>query len=186
VTVGTGIGGGIVLNGELYRGRFGIAAEFGHMRVVPDGLRCGCGNKGCWEQYSSGSALVREARELALAGSPLANGLLERADGHPEKITGPLITQAAKDGDPTAIELFEDLGHWLGLGLASLAATLDPGCFVISGGVSEAGDLLLAPARDSYHRNLVGRGHRPEAEVRRAELGALAGMVGAADLARHG
>lgn len=185
LTVGTGIGGGIVINGELYRGQWGIAAEPGHMRVVPDGLRCGCGNKGCWEQYASGKALVREARELALSGSPLANRLLELAGGMPEGITGPLITRAAKEGDPTAVELLEEVGRWLGAGMASIAALLDPSCFVIGGGVSEAGDLLLAPARDAYHRHLTGRGYRAEAEIKPAVLGPNAGLVGAADLARR-
>jgi len=185
VTVGTGIGGGLVLGGRLYRGRFGVAAEIGHLRVVPEGIRCGCGNKGCWEQYASGNALVREARDLASSQSPLAERLLELAGGRPEAITGPLVTQAAKEGDPASVELFEDVGHWLGAGLASLAAVLDPGCFVIGGGVSEAGDLLLVPARDTYHRMLSGRGHRPEAELRLAALGNDAGLVGAADLARY-
>ncbi len=184
VTVGTGIGGGIVLDGQLYRGRWGLAGEFGHMQVVPGGLRCGCGNKGCWEQYASGNALVREGRELAMSGSPLAAALLDLAGGDVDGITGPLITQAAKDGDPTSVELLEDAGRWLGAGLASLAAGLDPGCFIIGGGASEAGDLLLGPARDSFHRHLVGRGHRPEAEVKLAEFGPDAGLVGAADLAR--
>ena len=185
VTVGTGIGGGIVLDRQLYRGRWGVAGEFGHMRVVPGGLRCGCGNKGCWEQYASGNALVREGRELAESGSPLADALLDLAGGDVSAITGPLITRAAKDGDATSIELLEDAGRWLGVGLASLAAILDPGCFVIGGGVSDAGDLLLGPATDSFHRSLVGRGYRPEAEIKIAELGPDAGLVGAADLARQ-
>ncbi|MCI0686439.1 MAG: ROK family glucokinase [Sporichthyaceae bacterium] len=184
VTLGTGVGGGIVIGEKLYRGQFGIAGEFGHMQVVPAGLRCGCGNKGCWEQYASGTALVREARELASSGSPLAVGLLQLAGGSIAGITGPLITRAAKDGDPAAIELFEDLGHWVGSGLANLTAALDPGCFVIGGGVSDAGELLLRPTREAYHRALTGRGYRPEAEIRQAELGPEAGMVGAADLAR--
>lgn len=184
VTVGTGIGGGIILNGSLYRGRWGIAAEPGHMRVVPDGLRCGCGNKGCWEQYASGNALVREARELATSGSPLAGHLLEMGGRTPEGITGPLITKAARDGDPIAVELLEDIGRWLGAGMASIAAILDPGCFVIGGGVSEAGDLLISPAREAYHRHLTGRGYRREAQIKAAELGPDAGLVGAADLAR--
>jgi glucokinase len=187
ITVGTGIGGGIVLDGELYRGRFGIAAEFGHLRVVPDGLRCGCGNKGCWEMYASGNALVREARDMVESGSPLANRMLELGGGTAAGITGPIVTKAAQEGDPTAIELFEELGQWLGQGIASLAAILDPGCFVIGGGVSAAGDLLLTPARDVFRRSLTGRGHRPEASIRLAELGNEAGLVGAADLARrHG
>jgi glucokinase len=185
VTVGTGIGGGIVLDGQLYRGHWGLAGEFGHMQVVPGGLRCGCGNKGCWEQYASGNALVREGRELAQSGAPLANTLLDLAGGDVSAITGPLITQAAKDGDPTSIELLEDAGRWLGVGLASLAAAFDPGCFIIGGGVSDAEDLLLGPARESFHRSLVGRGYRPEAEIKIAALGPEAGVVGAADLARQ-
>lgn len=185
VTLGTGVGGGMVMGGELYRGEFGIAGEFGHMQVVPGGLRCACGNKGCWEQYASGTALEREARELAESGSPLAVGLLTLAHTS-EGITGPLITQAAKDGDPAAMELFEDLGHWVGVGLANLAAALDPGCFILGGGVSDAGELLLRPTRDAYHRALTGRGYRPEAEIKQAELGSDAGLVGAADLARRG
>lgn len=185
VTLGTGIGGGIVLDGRLYRGRFGIAGEFGHTRVVPNGLRCGCGNKGCWEMYASGNALVREARELANSASPMAQRLLELADGDPERITGPVVTQAARDGDPASVELLEEVGQWLGAGLASLACTLDPGCFIVGGGVSAAGDLLLVPAQAAFHRSLSGRGHRPEAQLRLAALGNEAGLVGAADLARH-
>jgi glucokinase len=185
VTVGTGIGGGLVIDGSLYRGRYGLAAEFGHMRVVPDGLRCGCGNKGCWEQYASGTALVREARDLAVVGSPLAARMLELASGDPAAISGPLVTRAAMEGDPVAVELFEEVGGWLGAGLANLAAVFDPEVFVIGGGVSEAGDLLLEPARGAYHLRLTGRGHRPEAEIRPAALGNDAGLIGAAYLARH-
>lgn len=184
VTVGTGIGGGIVLDGELYRGRFGIAGEYGHMRVVPEGVRCGCGNKGCWEQYASGNALVREARELAHTDSPLATRMLELAGGRPEGITGPTVTIAAKEGDPAAVELFEEVGQWLGVGIAALVAVLDPGAVVVGGGVSEAGQLLLHPTYDSFHKTLTGRGYRPEAELRLAELGNEAGLIGAADLAR--
>ena len=120
------------------------------MQVVPDGRRCECGNRGCWEQYASGNVLVREARELAAADSPVAHRLLELAGGDAAAITGPLITEAARDGDPAARELFEEVGHWLGVGIANLAAALDPGTFVIGGGLSEAGDLLLAPARDAF------------------------------------
>ena len=184
VNLGTGIGGGVLHDGQLYRGRFGVAGEFGHMQVVPGGHRCECGNRGCWEQYASGNALVREARELASANSPVAHGLLERVEGDISRITGPLVSEAAKDGDAAATELLEDVGRWLGIGLANLAAAFDPGVFVIGGGVSEAGELLLGPARDAFHRQLTGRGYRPEARIVRAQLGNEAGLVGSADLAR--
>ncbi len=184
VNLGTGIGGGIVSGGGVYRGRFGLAGEFGHMQVVPDGRRCECGNRGCWEQYASGNALVREARELVAAGSPTTQSLLERAGGDPSAIDGPLITDAARGGDPMAVELFGDIGRWLGVGIANLAAALDPGMFVIGGGVSAAAELLIGPARDSFRRSLTGRGFRPEATLVAARLGNDAGLVGAADLAR--
>jgi glucokinase len=184
VNLGTGIGGGVVLDGRVQRGRHGLAAEFGHVQVVPDGRRCECGNRGCWEQYASGNALVREARELAAAGSPVAQGLLDRVAGDALGITGPLITRAATEGDPAAAELFAEIGRWLGVGMAGLAACYDPGRFVVGGGVSEAGDLLLEPAREAFRRCLTGRGYRPEAQIVGARLGNLAGLVGAADLAR--
>ncbi|MFC5382264.1 ROK family glucokinase [Aquipuribacter nitratireducens] len=183
LTVGTGLGGGLVVNRRLVRGAHGVAAEFGHVRAVPDGHRCGCGNRGCWEQYTSGTALVREARELAESGSPLAVGMLERAGGKVKRITGPLVTDAARDGDPMAVELLADLGRQLGTAIASFVAILDPGVVVVGGGVSDAGDLLLGPARDAYEHELTGRGFRPAAAVVRAELGNDAGLVGAADLA---
>jgi glucokinase len=186
VNLGTGIGGGILIGGKVVRGRYGIAGEFGHMQVVPGGQRCECGNRGCWEQYASGNALVREARSLAMAHSPLATDLLERVDGDPMRLTGPLITQAASEGDQTAVELLAEIGGWLGTGIANLAAAFDPGVFVIGGGVSAAGDLLLGPARDAFRRRLTGRGYRPEARIVVARLGNEAGLIGAADLARNG
>ena len=185
VTVGTGVGGGIVLDGELHRGAFGVAAEIGHLRVERNGRLCGCGNRGCWEKYASGSALVRGARESAEEGSMLARPLLELAGGDPQRITGPLISRAAADGDPFAVEQLAVLGRWLGEGIAALAAVLDPAVAVIGGGVSEAGDLLLEPIRAAFRAELTGRGHRPEMEVRKALLGNTAGMIGAADLARR-
>jgi glucokinase len=185
VNLGTGIGGALILNGAIMRGRFGIAGEFGHMQVVPGGQRCECGNKGCWEQYASGNALVREARTLMTANSPMATDLLDRVDGDPGALTGPMITQAAREGDPTATELLTEIGQWLGLGIANLAAAFDPGVFVIGGGVSAAGDLLLEPARTTFRRHLTGRGYRPEARIVAAALGNDAGLIGAADLAPH-
>jgi glucokinase len=185
VTVGTGVGGGIVLNGELHRGAFGVAAEIGHMRVVPGGRICGCGNRGCWEQYASGTALVRDTRDQAREGSLIARTLVDRAGGDVDAITGPLITQAAHEGDAFAREQLASLGRWLGEGIASLAAVLDPAVVVIGGGVSEAGDLLLGSVREHFRANLTGRHYRPELEVRAAMLGNKAGVIGAADLARR-
>ncbi len=185
VTVGTGVGGGVVLNGDLHRGAFGVAAEIGHIRVVPGGLICGCGNRGCWEQYASGTALVREVRELVGQGSLIAKSLLDFAGGDVMAINGPLITQAARSGDAFAIEQLESLGRWLGEGIATLAAALDPAVVVIGGGVSEAGDLLLEPTRAHFRANLTGRHYRPELQIRAAQLGNTAGMIGAADLARR-
>ena len=184
VTVGTGIGGGIVVDGVLMRGAFGVAAELGHMRVVPDGIRCGCGNRGCWEQYASGSALVREARELVASGTPHAAARLsELCAGDPAALSGPDVTRAAVEGDPAAVELLADLGTWIGEGVASVAAILDPELVVLGGGVSEAGALLIDPALAAFRRQLTGRGHRPEARFALASLGNDAGMIGAADLA---
>jgi glucokinase len=185
VTLGTGIGGGIIFGGQLYRGGFGIGAEVGHFRVVPGGRRCGCGNRGCWEQYASGRALTTEAQELARVAPARAARLLELGDGVPEGISGPEVTQAAREGDPAALECFHIVAGWLGQGLADLAAILDPGAFIIGGGLSEAGDLLLDPAREAFADTLTGKGHRAIAEVRIAELGTDAGIVGAADLARR-
>lgn len=184
VTLGTGIGGAMLVDGRIQRGRFGIAGEFGHMQIVPDGHRCECGNRGCWEQYASGRALVREARTLIAAQSPLAADLSALVGGDPAKVTGPLITDAARAGDPVAAELLVEIGTWLGVGLAGLASAIDPGTFVIGGGVSAAGRLLLDPAREAFRKHLAGRGYRPEARIIGAALGNEAGLVGAADLAR--
>ncbi|WP_280715083.1 ROK family glucokinase [Kitasatospora sp. MAP5-34] len=185
LTLGTGIGGAVVRDGYVDRGKYGLAGEFGHMQVVPGGHRCPCGNRGCWEQYSSGNALVREARSLVAEESPVVEPLLARAGGTPDGLTGPLVTEAARAGDPVAVELLYDIGTWLGVGIANLAAALDPGRFVIGGGVSEAGDLLIVPAQDAFRRTLSGRGFRPEAQIVHAALGNDAGLVGAADLARQ-
>ncbi|HEX2312496.1 MAG TPA: ROK family glucokinase [Thermomonospora sp.] len=184
VALGTGIGGGIIVDGRLYRGRFGLGGEIGHFRMVPDGRRCGCGNRGCWEQYASGNALVHEARELARVAPAMAGRLLELGEGSPEGISGPEITQAAREGDNAALECFRTVAGWAGQGLADLAAILDPGAFIIGGGLSEAGDLLLEPVRDAFEAAVTGRGHRRLPDIRIAELGPDAGIVGAADLAR--
>lgn len=166
LTVGTGIGAGILVEGALYRGRFGIAGEPGHLGVVRDGIPCGCGNSGCLEQYASGTALVRYARERGLSAE------------------GPEITAAAEAGDERAVASFAEVGRWLGHALADIAAVLDPGMFVIGGGVADAGELLLGPTRETFRAMLPGHLHRPFADIRQAVLGNAAGLVGAADLAR--
>jgi len=183
ITLGTGIGGGLVLNGEVYRGAYGVGAEFGHMTMVPGGRRCACGNSGCWEMYASGTALAYDAREIAEAAPAAAHRLVEMAAGG--ELDGPVVTAAARAGDPMAIGIYTAMGRWLGLGMASLAAALDPSIFVVGGGVSQAGErLLLEPARQAFSESLTGRGYRPAARIAMAEFGPRAGLVGAADLAR--
>ncbi|MBU7599518.1 ROK family glucokinase [Streptomyces sp. XM4193] len=186
ITLGTGLGGGIIIGGRLHRGRFGVAAEFGHIRMVPDGLLCGCGNQGCWEQYASGSALVRYARQRAVATPERAALLLGLGDGTPEGVDGKHVSQAALEGDPVAIDSFRELARWAGAGLADLASLFDPSAFIVGGGVSDEGELVLEPIRKSYRRWLVGSQWRPQAQVLAAQLGGKAGLVGVADLARQG
>jgi glucokinase len=185
ITLGTGIGGGIVMDGRLQRGSHGVAGEWGHMRVVPDGRLCACGNRGCWEQYASGTALGQTAREVARSSPAAAALLLERVDGDPDRLTGEHVATAAADGDPLARELLAEVGSWLGQGIADLSAVLDPEVVVIGGGVSVLGEMVLGPARERLERALPGRGFRPGPRVVSARLGAQAGIVGAADLVRR-
>jgi glucokinase len=185
ITLGTGIGGGIVMDGRLQRGAHGVAGEWGHMRVVPGGRLCACGNRGCWEQYASGTALGQTAREVALTSPAAAASLLERVDCRPELLTGEHVATAAAGGDPLALELVTEVGTWLGQGIADLSAVLDPGVVVIGGGVGVLGEMVLGPARDRLTHALPGRGFRPGPRVVAAELGPQAGLVGAADLVRR-
>ena len=184
VAVGTGVGGGIVLDGQLVRGSFGVAAEIGHFRVVPNGRLCGCGQHGCWEQYASGSALVADTRRRA-AVEPAADRLVRKAGGV-EHIHGPLVTELALAGDPFSVDVLAELGRWLGEGIASLTAVLDPAVVVIGGGVSSAGELLLEPTRRAFVQTVPVYEDRPPLELRLATLGNDAGLIGAADLARQG
>ena len=184
LTIGTGIGGGVVVDGALYRGAFGIAAEFGHMRVVPEGHLCGCGSRGCFEQYASGNALLRHARE-AISGSPeMARNLLSRGDGTVQGLTGKQITEAARDRDAVALAAFNTTAQWLGAGIASLSVILDPACVVIGGGVIDAGEILLEPTRAAVDRYMPFSGKHPSPVIVAAKLGNEAGLVGVADLAR--
>ncbi|KOG86632.1 ROK family glucokinase [Streptomyces varsoviensis] len=186
ITIGTGLGGGVIIGNKLRRGRFGVAGEFGHIRVVPDGLLCGCGSQGCWEQYASGRALVRYAHQRAYATPENAEILLSLGDGTIDGIQGRHISAAARRGDPVAIDSFRELARWAGAGLADLASLFDPSAFIVGGGVSDEGDLVLDPIRKSFRRWLVGGQWRPHAQVLAARLGGEAGLVGAADLARQG
>ena len=184
LTVGTGLGGGVVVERNLVRGAFGLAAEVGHMTFVPDGLPCGCGGKGCWEQYSSGNALVRITKELAAQRETEAGILLGLGDGTVEGIAGPHITDAAQQGCPVALAGFAQLGDNLGRGMASVSALIDPHRFIIGGGVSSAGDILLDPIRKSFEAHVTARAYRPLPDIQVATMGNDAGMIGAADLAR--
>lgn len=184
ITIGTGIGAGIIDEGKLVRGGFGVAGEVGHLRMVPAGIRCGCGQYGCWEQYGSGRALVREAADRVRAGMTAAKPLADLAGGDPDGITGPMVTEAAQAGDPLSIDLIADVGAWVGQGLASLASVLDPTTIAIGGGVAAAGDLLMRTVQEEFARHLSAGASRPHAELRLATLGNEAGLIGAADLAR--
>jgi len=180
VAVGTGIGGGLVLGGAVYRGTAGLGGEVGHMIVDPNGDPCECGSRGCLEAMASGNALGRAGREAA-ARDP--GGRLAALAGGPQRVTGEVVFQAATEGDPAARALFERTGFWLGVGIASLITIFDPDVVVVGGGLAATGDLLLAPTRASMERYLFGRAHRELPPVAPARLGADAGLVGAATLA---
>ncbi|MEU1692929.1 ROK family glucokinase, partial [Streptomyces hirsutus] len=160
ITLGTGLGGGVIIGNKLRRGHFGVAAEFGHIRMVPDGLLCGCGSQGCWEQYASGRALVRYATQRANATPENAETLLALGDGTPEGIEGKHVSMAARQGDPVAVDSYRELARWVGAGLADLASLFDPSAFIVGGGLSDEGELLLDPIRKSYKRWLVGGADR--------------------------
>jgi glucokinase len=181
LTIGTGIGGGLILGGEIYRGSTGAGAELGHMAIQMDGPGCqgNCPNRGCVEAFASGTALGREGRAAAESNPDSALGKL-LAEG--EEIDGKVVTETALGGDETAIGVLDLVGGRLGVALASFANIFEPEVIVIGGGVIAAGDLLLEPAR----RELRARALRPmnRTPVVPAELGEDAGMIGAAAMAR--
>lgn len=183
LTIGTGVGGAVIADSKMLRGGFGIAGELGHIRVVPDGRLCGCGAHGCIEQYGSGTALLRAARELADSSEESGSRLRELREEAGE-LTGEQVYQAILEGDAGALRLLRELGAWLGQTIASLSAVLDPELVVIGGGVSSAGELLLEPIREAYLANMPARGFRPELQLKIAEFVNDAGVVGAADLVR--
>ncbi|CAM3117084.1 ROK family protein [Tsukamurella hominis] len=184
VALGTGIGAGLLIDGELYRGAYGVAPELGHLQVVPDGRPCECGKRGCWERYCSGTALVETA--IDLMGGQGSRGVLlarELADD-PGSLTGRKVAAAAEAGDPVAQEAVGELARWLGVGLAMVSDVFDPDLIVLSGGVGASSRLFLDDARDHYAQQLTGGRYRRKARIRATELGERAGMLGAAALAR--
>ncbi len=181
VTLGTGIGAGITVKGEVLRGALGFAGEPGHMVVHPSGPPCPCGRRGCWERFGSGSGLGRLARDAALAGN--AQRVVELAGGDPEAVRGEHVTSAAMEGDADALEVLREFGWWVALGVANLVNVLDSEIVVIGGGLVEAGELVLGPIRAAYPELVFAHDHRAQVPIVQAELGERAGAIGAALLA---
>ena len=183
VALGTGVGGGLILGGELYRGGHGVAAEVGHITVEIGGRPCKCGRQGCLEQYASGTALQAEARSRAADGR--APALVAAAGGDPGAVTGMMVTELAQAGRPEALAMFDELAAYLANGISSLVSVLDPTLVVLGGGLSAAGDVLLQPTVAALAKEITGRGERPAPGLRIAALTNDAGLIGAADLARR-
>ena len=184
VTLGTGIGGGLVLDGRVQVGSAGFAGEIGHMVVDPAGPPCPCGRRGCWERFASGAGLGVLAREAALAGR--LGEVVRLAGGDAETVRGEDVSAAAAVGDPAAQQVIRQVGGWIGFGLANLAAVLDPQCFVLGGGVVQAGDLLIESAREAYAELVEGGDRRPSTAIVPAAFGERAGAVGGALAVRQG
>jgi glucokinase len=179
--IGTGVGGGLVIDGKLFKGANGIGAEFGHMCVVPNGLLCGCGSKGCLEQYASGGALIRYANEALLANPDKSEEVLSFGEG---KLSGTALTKAAKAGNELALAAFSKQADWLGLACASYSLIIDPQAIIIGGGVVDAGELFLAPVRAAMRKYMpFAESHVPP-KIIAAKFGNDAGLIGAADLVR--
>ena len=178
VTLGTGIGGGLVAGGQLQRGSHGFAGEYGHMVVDPDGPPCPCGRRGCWERYASGSGLARLAREAAVGRR--VNRVLEIAGGDPEAVRGEMVQQAAREGDSDAVAIIDAFGRWVALGLVNLTNALDPDRFVLGGGLAVGADLYLDPIKRWFRELIYQPELRPMPDVAFARWGERAGAVGAA------
>jgi glucokinase len=186
LTIGTGVGGAIISDGVLLKGGFGIGGELGHAVLYPGGRECGCGQRGCVESYCSGTALLKEARELAVSSSPKATRLKDLMLETGE-LSGEQLYQAISENDTAANELIAELGKNLGTAIASIyVPLLDPELVVIGGGVSAVGERLLAPIRSAIEKSFPAKGFRPELKIVKAKFLNQAGLIGAADLARHG
>lgn len=177
VTLGTGIGGGIVLGGRIWRGANGFAGEPGHVMVDPHGPPCPCGRRGCWERYASGSGLGRIARDAAQAGR--ASAVVAAAGGDPDLVRGEHVGVAAAARDPEALAIVEEFAWWVAAGVANLVNVLDPGAVVIGGGLVAMGELLLDPVRRAYEGLVLAADEREPVRIELAELGEDAGAVGA-------
>jgi glucokinase len=184
VTLGTGIGGGIISGGRLVEGTHRYAGEFGHMVVDPHGPRCPCGKRGCWERFASGSGLGALGRETAIAGE--APRLVDLAGGDPEMVRGEHVTAAAAEGDASAVEIMSRFGWWVALGLANLANALDPELIVVGGGLIVAGDVLIGPTRLAFAELVEAPSVRTNVRIEAAILGSRAGAIGAGLLAASG
>ena len=182
--VGTGMGGGLIIDGKLYRGAHGIGAEFGHMMVKLDGEKCGCGAIGCIETYASGTALMRYAHEEISKHPEKAGELLAFGDGTLNGFTGQALTKAAQAGNQLAITAFNKQADWLGSAIASYTLLLDPEAIIIGGGVIDAGDIFLKPAIAAAEKYMPFAGKHPLPKIIAAKFGNDAGLVGAADLVR--
>lgn len=178
VTLGTGIGAGLVSRGRPIRGAHGFAGEAGHMIVDPAGPVCPCGRRGCWERLGSGSGLGRFARDAAEAGR--LDRALELAGGDLAALRGEHVSQAAHEGDEQALELLRSFAWWVAVGIANLVTLLDPGVVVIGGGLIRIGDPLLDPVREHYEGLVMASHIRPDVRIVPAQLGERAGAIGAA------
>jgi glucokinase len=178
VTLGTGIGAGIITGGHLLRGANGFAGEPGHMVVEPSGPPCPCGKRGCWERFASGTGLARLARDAAHGGR--LDGAVELAGGDPDDVRGEHVTDAARAGDAEARAVLGELAHWVALGLANLANILDPEVIVVGGGLVEAADLLLPDVEERFAGLVMAGDRRPRLPIVAATLGERAGAIGAA------
>jgi glucokinase len=183
ITLGTGLGGGIVTRGRVLRGAHGFGAEIGHFQIDPDGPLCACGQRGHWEASASGNALGAMGREWVAAGR--APAVLQLAGGDEAAVTGLHVGEAARAGDPAAIELIAEYAGHVAVGLVGLANILDPALIVVSGGLIDLADVLLDPVRAAFGGRLEGAAYRPEVPIVAAALGRHAGVIGAAVLARE-
>jgi glucokinase len=184
LTLGTGVGGAVISDGMLRRGGFGIGGELGHLRLIPEGRLCGCGQRGCLEQYASGTAVLKAAKKLANSDGP-AGARLAELEAENGELTGHQVYQALLEGDSGARSVVREAGNYLGAAIGSFVAVLDPQVVVIGGGLSEAGELILEPIRQSFLQHLPARGYRPELEIFSAQFSNQAGVLGVADLARQ-